>query len=291
LINGTNTSTASIEWSETLLGSDESLGGALLTPIPWLRHATANADPEAAQTSSPRPIEESPDDTSSNDTPILTPTSSTDTPTQDPTSTSSSSAQVQVPPRENGAVTQGELIRQEQEAGVVPVNQTLHHHRTTHNALQRAIGVVQSRDFAQEGEEQGDEMKVEGEGGVDADEVPHARGPDLLGVEDMGLQDGKDVELSLGGHASATLVQPARTAEKETEVKPEGHETQDNEGKEAEAKPENADRDGDIVLADANAGAATQGTAKDEKAAETEGKGAIGEEDEKPDTIVADEIS
>jgi hypothetical protein len=87
------------------------------------------------------------------------------------------------------------------------------------------------------------------------------------------------------------VVQPATTAEKETEVKLEGHETQDNEGKETEPEPENADRDGDIVLADANAGAATQGTAKDEKAAETEGEGAIGEEGEKPDTIVADEIS
>jgi hypothetical protein len=46
-----------------------------------------------------------------------------------------------------------------------------------------------------------------------SDEVPHARGPILLGVEDMGLQDGKGVEMSLGAveapEASAAAVSSA----------------------------------------------------------------------------------
>lgn len=168
------------------LGSDESLGGALLTPIPWLKNG------EIAGTTSPR-----------SET-----LESVDMP-----------ASSFVPAREDGAVTQGELIRMEQEAGIVPVSQT-------------AMG---------EGE-----AEIEGEG---AEAVPHARGPDLLGVEDMGLQDGKDVELQISRGS------PAEQAMTE-ETKPQVDNSVENSArgggskKPEEALPTNGD--GDIVLADAD---------------------------------------
>jgi PPP4R2 len=121
------------------LGSDESLGGALLTPIPWLKNG------EIAGTTSPR---------------------------SDPLDPLDVHGGAFVSEREHGAVTQGELIRIEQEAGIVPVSQT-------------TMGEAADID-------------LDGDGG---DSIPHARGPDIVGVEDLGLQDGKDVELQIS-HAS-----------------------------------------------------------------------------------------
>ncbi|CAG8401448.1 unnamed protein product [Penicillium salamii] len=71
-----------------------------------------------------------------------------------------------------------------------------------------------------------------------SDEVPHARGPILLGVEDMGLQDGKGVEVSLGTEGNSVVSDvPAAAAESPSS--------------EALAKAEsNVDNDGDIVLGD-----------------------------------------
>lgn len=68
--------------------------------------------------------------------------------------------------------------------------------------------------------------------------MPHARGPILLGVEDMGLQDGKGVEVSLGTEGDPAVSDaPAAAAE--------------NPSSEALAKTEsNVDNDGDIVLGD-----------------------------------------
>ena len=178
------------------LGSDESLGGALLTPIPWLK----NGEIAGTTLSKSDPLE-----------PI------------DPPSNAF------VPEREDGAVTQGELIRMEQEAGIVPASQT--------------IG--------------GGQVDTEGEG---ADTVPHARGPDVVGVEDMGLQDGKDVELQIGKESSSGAEQEmieetkpgiecAATAAAAADDSASAAGVEDGEPKQAEALPINGD--GDIVLTDA----------------------------------------
>lgn len=48
---------------------------------------------------------------------------------------------------------------------------------------------------------EGDEETKVASGSPQADtseEVPHARGPPVVGVEDLGLQDGKGVEMTLG---------------------------------------------------------------------------------------------
>ncbi|KAE8549176.1 hypothetical protein EYB25_007691 [Talaromyces marneffei] len=134
LANGiTNGARSSFMVTDESLGSDESLGGALLTPIPWLR----NHDLEAVQ--------------------------------------AEMIAEGAVPLRADAAVTQGELIRQEQEAGLIATSQTPH---------------VSSR-YLTENEEDGENSSPQPE------EIPHARGPSVLGVEDLGLQDGKGVEMVL----------------------------------------------------------------------------------------------
>jgi hypothetical protein len=139
------------------LGSDESLGGALLTPIPWLRNATTIG-------------EDSSEDSLQLDSNTSTSTDGLDDPLILVASTDGDSL---VPERPDGAVTQGELIRLEQEAGVVPV--------TRNPADTHVSGRV------------GDDGLLD-----DEDLVPHARGPDLVGSIDMGRVDGQDVELHIG---------------------------------------------------------------------------------------------
>ncbi|KAL4933884.1 uncharacterized protein BDV17DRAFT_70035 [Aspergillus undulatus] len=109
---------------DNALGSDESLGGALLTPIPWLNNASSPS------------IEGAGIDEMSISTP--TPTLQNQLLTQPGDSTT----QQTVPVDSSGSLLEGE-------------------------------------------------MTAEPEG------IPHARGPSLLGVEDMGLQDGKGLEMTL----------------------------------------------------------------------------------------------
>ena len=167
------------------LGSDESLGGALLTPIPWLKNGINNSS--SADMSSP-----------SSD-PLGEPMQSDRNPL--------------VPERDQGAVTQGELIRQEQEAGIVPVNQTMG---------PRSLGMG----------DEADDGEVD-----DSDVIPHARGPDIVGPEDIGLQGGKNMEVSIGGHADSRLdeMHPLVEAGKPADV---------------EMKVEGEPGDEDIILTD-----------------------------------------
>ena len=212
---GSGTGGGGILWTtsetrDTGLGSDESLGGALLTPIPWLKNG------EIAGTTLPKSDPLEPIDPPSN---------------------------AFVSEREDGAVTQGELIRMEQEAGIVPLSQT-----------------VGTGDVGTEGEE--------------ADVVPHARGPDVVGIEDMGLQDGKDVEVQIGKGS------PRMEQEMMEEFKPRIEPDADGEMKEEDGEKQEkgvpANDDGDIVLTDA-----------DGKPDESETKADTSGENVGPDSIVA----
>ncbi|KKY27991.1 hypothetical protein UCRPC4_g00726 [Phaeomoniella chlamydospora] len=164
------------------LGSDESLGGALLTPIPWLanrENGDAVGSPELGLLGS-----------NAND-------------------------EMLVPEREDGAVTQGELIRMEQEAGIVPVSQ----------------GRSSVRGTTDEGDGLGEE---------EADEIgPHARGPDVVGVEDMGLQDGNNLELQLGRGVGETESDTSAAVAISEPIQTQTTKTLD------------IDAEGDVVLADA----------------------------------------
>lgn len=152
------------------LGSDESLGGALLTPISWLKH----------------PLQTAHHDISSD-------------PLSDP-GFDSADPQTLHPSRPDGAVTQGELIRIEQEAGIVPSNQQGHAHSLSPRRgpmgmlVGQHLGALspEAEDSALEDHEIGPGEDAEGE------DIPHARGPGVIGIEDMGLQDGVGLELTLG---------------------------------------------------------------------------------------------
>ncbi|KAJ5809878.1 uncharacterized protein N7503_002096 [Penicillium pulvis] len=141
------------------LGSDESLGGALLTPIPWLTNASFDGGDSSA-----------------------------------------------MEPAENGQP-------QPQDTDI-------------------ATATVAAPTI------EGEESATTGSPPAESDEVPHARGPSLLGVEDMGLQDGKGVEMNLEAQQAAV-----------------GDGTAEESGiQEAQAAGESApaDKDGDIVLDDTN---------------------------------------
>jgi hypothetical protein len=89
--------------------------------------------------------------------------------------------------RAEGAVTQGELLRQEQEAGVVPVS---------------------PRQLRMSAEE----MRIMDADEQDEDEKPHARGPEEIGMEDLGPQEkhtgtGLDMEHAVGRHRRAASVE------------------------------------------------------------------------------------
>lgn len=201
LTNGDSTMVNGISERDSL-GSDESLGGALLTPIPWLNTTTlASAASAASQNESELRSEhketiEGPNGAGSIETVSVTvngvpsatslahtspaqatsPTSPTLSEQSD-ASSSSSSSEAQM--REHGAITQGELIRQEQEAGLIPQNQV-----PTRRPLMNLSQTVAARRETQELQRQ----PLSDSGGDPLDEVPHARGPDLIGVEDTGLQ-------------------------------------------------------------------------------------------------------
>ncbi|KAI9848762.1 MAG: hypothetical protein M1837_006849 [Sclerophora amabilis] len=235
LLNGANNFVGSGS-SFAPLGSDESLGGALLTPIPWLR----NEPPGEVRTES-KQLVDGPNGAGSIETVSVSIHGISST---SPTSQLSDSL------REAGAVTQGELLRQEQEAGVVPVAQTFG--RQTRSAT--AIPPGESEENAPKTEEE---------------ERPHARGPDVVGVEDMGPQDKDagpkggafDVEAALGRtnhkeEKEGLSTEQARgfegggadrgtTDSKDQESEPEDTMLVDADGKGEDEEPKKADESGE----------------------------------------------
>ncbi|PLB55252.1 hypothetical protein P170DRAFT_432784 [Aspergillus steynii IBT 23096] len=164
------------------LGSDESLGGALLTPIPWLRNAASPGAEDAAL------------ETEGDESVFAV------APTEQP-------------------------IQQESE-------QTVGSTQETTLPAQPVPSTVENQ-------------AMEGTGSPPADaseDIPHARGPRVLGVEDMGLQDGKGVEMTL----PAAEDNPSKQSDQQEQSEQPAPET-DN--KQAAGK-ESADGDGDIVLGD-----------------------------------------
>ncbi|KAL6919487.1 hypothetical protein FSST1_003513 [Fusarium sambucinum] len=159
----------SVAWSNpttAALGTDEALGGALLTPIPWLTRRS----PESSQ-----------------DTPGAQIHSEGTETIEGPNGVGSiETVSVSV----NGihstgharGVTQGELLRQEQRAGVVPVSQ-----------LSRA------QEVAHEGERMTMDEEDDEEPQEEEEEMPHARGPEEIGMSDTGPQSTTTSFMSEGG--------------------------------------------------------------------------------------------
>ncbi|KAF2170098.1 hypothetical protein M409DRAFT_64461 [Zasmidium cellare ATCC 36951] len=186
------------------LGSDESLGGALLTPIPWLRNQGNMLNPSSSGSATEGELHSESTETivgphgagsietvsvTVNGIPSISavPTSASSSPIASPTlseqsdASTSSSASTDAQLRDQGAVTQGELLRQEQEAGVVPVNPA-GHPMTPRRTLIGGGAAAVGRDAPV-----GGLPSATTEVAMD-DEQPHARGPEVIGMEDMGPQ-------------------------------------------------------------------------------------------------------
>lgn len=166
------------------LGSDESLGGALLTPIPWLKETdpltSSGEEGPSDHILDPRhKVEDWQDRDSVDDDdfigdPIID-TAATVADAQAIAAVAEEHANNGnlAPARRDGAVTQGELIRMEQEAGIVPVPH-------------EDIGRIGDDEFGM-----GFGPEYEDEGTV------HARGPDMVGTVDMGLVGGEQRQVRI----------------------------------------------------------------------------------------------
>ncbi|KAI0126467.1 hypothetical protein BJ170DRAFT_407062 [Xylariales sp. AK1849] len=241
-------------------GSDEALGGALLTPIPWLQHGaqTQALSPQSQSQGSPSSSDRT---NGSSDAEAELRTESTETIDGPNGMGSIETVTVTV----NGVpsmgargvgVTQGELLRQEQRAGVVPVSQLVPSHHSHHHPSQspqhgpsRAPSAtsVDGETPAAVGEEAVESREVVAAvTGADEDEKPHARGPEEIGPEDMGPQresttnpnyvggpgvemQGIDVEAAVGRKAteshSSPESKPADEGEEDKEDKMDGVES------------------------------------------------------------------
>ncbi|OAA48557.1 Protein phosphatase 4 core regulatory subunit R2 [Metarhizium rileyi] len=167
---------ASVSWSNptlATLGTDEALGGALLTPIPWLTRRSPESNEDTPASGGAQIHSES--------------TETIDGPNGMGRIETVSVSVNGVPSTGHArGVTQGELLRQEQRAGVVPVSQLNRGHESVNE---------DDRDMDEEEEE-----------------TPHARGPEEIGVGDTGpqgvttscmgdegvLMQGIDVEAAVG---------------------------------------------------------------------------------------------
>ncbi|CAM1504497.1 Fc.00g020880.m01.CDS01 [Cosmosporella sp. VM-42] len=147
-------------------GTDEALGGALLTPIPWLTRRSPEGGNGGDTTPGAQIHSES--------------TETIDGP-NGMGSIETVSVSVNGIPSTGHArgITQGELLRQEQRAGVVPVSQLS---RQDHPSEEERARM-----------EEDDEIQGED------DETPHARGPEEIGVGDTGLQSVTTSHVGEGG--------------------------------------------------------------------------------------------
>ncbi|KAF1926249.1 uncharacterized protein M421DRAFT_7180 [Didymella exigua CBS 183.55] len=167
LLNGT---AAAPNPHAATLGSDESLGGALLTPIPWL-HSRGQNELISESTE----MVDGPNGAGRIET-VTVGMLSGQPPRQEPAASSPVSQIASSHPDgetlpSTGPVTQGELLRQEQQAGIVlnnPHSLTTSPTRTSFGESEGGATVVET---------------VEAE-----EEAPHARGPETIGLEDTGPQ-------------------------------------------------------------------------------------------------------
>lgn len=259
--------------NDNAVGSDEALGGALLTPIPWLARRAANGEGSSeGGGSSPLGSESALSPMAANQGAV--------TSQQRPTQGRQYEMQVQTestetiegpngmgrietvtvsvngltpmnPAAQQRVITQGELIRQEQRAGVVPVSQLARTGSIVVTSSSESAPVTadaETSDAAmaegeEEGEEEGEKSKdasseKSDEDMVDEDELPHARGPDIIGAADMGPQTpssstfsissggnvevlGIDVEAAVGRkHESAPAAETAPAKSESSEEAP-----------------------------------------------------------------------
>lgn len=324
------------------IGSDEALGGALLTPIPWLARRAANGGGDAGSESGesstlgsdggPSPLgAAAPASQSSSSSAsqsrsgrgrhfepqVRTESTETidgpngmgsiETVTVSINGISSMSAAQQ-----QRVITQGELIRQEQRAGVVPVSQLTRSGPVVVSSPS-AIGSSINAPADAENDTPMGEGEAESAGGAEAadkseapkdstseksdedmadeEEAPHARGPDIIGAADMGPQTptSSTFSISSGGNVEVHGIDVEAAVGRKHEVQ----ETQ-TEG-DASAKSESSDDAAILTPASTEPEVASAEPAT----AAGDGEAGVGEakakestdagEDEKPDEAETDE--
>lgn len=177
-------------------GSDESLGGALLTPIPWLSNASMEND-NGNQGEEAMAIEEE----------------------SHPVSAGEANAAQ-------------ELQQQCQTATVAAMEQS----STYPSSMSSAIQHQQPTDPTSPPTDPSEEM-------------PHARGPPIVGVEDVGLQNGQGVQMNLS--TDAALSDPTTST-------PSGN-TNTSQTGQSTTRENDTDADGDVVVGGVRNGEGGQG--------------------------------
>ena len=224
--------TTSIPSQTAALGSDEALGGALLTPIPWLQNRAQNE-----LISESTEMVDGPNGAGRIETVTVGMLSGQrqESPSASPVAQIASSHPDGETLPSTGPVTQGELLRQEQEAGIVlnnPHSMTTSPTRTTYGETEGGGSIMET---------------VEGE-----EETPHARGPEIIGMEDTGPQkpgNSLDIEGAIGRPSvdkASKSPGPAPSAEgeaKDAETKHDGSEGGSGEATEKLATKEGQDTD------------------------------------------------
>ncbi|KAK0509161.1 hypothetical protein JMJ35_008532 [Cladonia borealis] len=259
-----------------LNGSDESsgedgelrdmdfIGGAELTEIPWLRNnqnqitengssspgglSKANASNAGLvgdlRTESTRVID-GPNGAGSVET-VTVNVNGVSSHSPQTTADSNSSNNNTTPSPSPHGLSQGEILRQEQEAGIVPVPSPAH--RNNGGRITRSgAAAAAAANRAVLGEPPSSDAAAGGEEGTEPDTEPvHARGPDVVGVEDMGpqalgsgLEGGIELEGALGRRGEVVGIESDGMGEGEK-------------GDGGGEKEKEKDGDGDVVVADAD---------------------------------------
>ncbi|KAJ0162566.1 hypothetical protein CTA2_4355 [Colletotrichum tanaceti] len=234
---------AAVAWSNSTnsvastVGTDEALGGALLTPIPWLTRRPSPGSSSPASSNGGGPAEIRTESTETIDGPNGVGSIET-------VSVSVNGIPSMGASNSSRAITQGELLRQEQEQGVVPVNQLVRQAEEAQHAaaLRSGDGIRASSPEKQQQQHQeyaAAAATTPGAGAAVAEEeeeneTPHARGPEEIGVGDLGPQSettsfingalglemqGIDVEAAVGRKAEQThATPPPEDAKKEDDA-------------------------------------------------------------------------
>lgn len=233
------------------VGSDEALGGALLTPIPWL----ARRSPESSEGTPGAQIHS--ESTETIDGP------------NGMGSIETVSVSVNGVPSMGHArgITQGELLRQEQRAGVVPVSQL------TRSQASSAAGEHERPVDAEEGKWPPEDEE---------DEVPHARGPEEIGVGDTGPQGQTTSYMGEGGVEMQNIDVEAAVGRKHA----------DGETPESEEATTAKDEDDDTKVPDAgqSPGAESTGSKREaEQVLEPETTKKVKEDEQEPEGSKTDD--
>lgn len=269
------------------IGSDEALGGALLTPIPWLARRAANGGDGSSESGESSTLGS---EAGGNALAVGQGAGSSTSASSSPTSQQRQGRQFEMQVRTestetidgpngmgsietvsvsiNGisslsaaqqqrVITQGELIRQEQRAGVVPVSQLARSGPivVTSTPSTSSTAAEEGADTTMgEGDGDGDAHKdtsseKSDEDMVDEEEAPHARGPDLIGAADMGPQktgNSSTFSISHGGNVEVRGIDVEAAVGRKNESQiPSSH----NHGEGATASD---DSDGAVVLTPAS---------------------------------------